>query len=52
MDRPPRQGIQCQLGKGTAMEGIPLELSASTRGWNSDAPVRNPGTMTAALMFG
>lgn len=34
------------------MVGIPLAFSASTRGWNSDAPVRNPGTMIAALRFG
>jgi len=34
------------------MVGMPLAFSASTRGWNSDAPVRNPGTMIAALRFG
>ena len=52
MERPPRQGIQCQFGNGTARDGIPRAFSSSTRGWNSEAPVRNPGTMTTALRFG
>lgn len=51
-DRPPRHGIQCQFGNGTAMEGIPRALRLSTRDWSSSAPVRNPGTTTAAFMFG
>ncbi len=34
------------------MEGIPRSLSPSTRDWNSSAPVRNPGTITAAFMSG
>jgi len=52
MERPPRQGIQCQFGNGTAMVGMPRWFRASTRGANSEAPVRKPGTMIAALMFG
>jgi len=52
MERPPRQGIQCQLGKGTAMVGMPRAFRDLTRGANSSAPVRNPGTMMAALIFG
>ncbi len=51
-DLPPKQGIQCQFGKGTATEGIPRELRLSMRGWSSSAPVRNPGMMTAALISG
>ena len=31
---------------------MPREVSSSARGWNSDAPVRNPGTMIAARMEG
>lgn len=34
------------------MVGIPREFSSSTSGWNSAAPVRNPGTRIAALRFG
>lgn len=33
-------------------EGIPRAIRESARGWNSSLPVRNPGTITAALMGG
>mmetsp|Transcript_25274 Transcript_25274/g.50432 ORF Transcript_25274/g.50432 Transcript_25274/m.50432 type:complete len:81 (-) Transcript_25274:259-501(-) len=52
MDRPPRQGSQCQFPMGTTTVGMPLEVSDAAKGSNSLLPVRNPGTMTAARMFG
>ena len=52
MDRPPRHGSQCQFGKGTTTLGIPIAVNDWARGRNSALPVKNPGTITAALIDG
>lgn len=53
MERPPRHGIQCHDGMGTQTDGIPYRLvRVSASGCRSDAPVRNPGTITMALILG
>ena len=51
MLRPPKQAIQCQLGMGTAIVGNPDLVNVSQRSWNSSAPVKNPGTSTAACRW-
>ena len=42
---------QCQFGIGTATVGIPRSFNALHNGPNSSAPVKNPGTITAAHTF-
>ena len=43
-----KHAIQCQLGMGTATVGNPDFVKVSQRSRNSSAPVKNPGTSTAA----
>mmetsp|Transcript_17545 Transcript_17545/g.25789 ORF Transcript_17545/g.25789 Transcript_17545/m.25789 type:complete len:80 (-) Transcript_17545:142-381(-) len=52
IDRPPRQGSQCQFGMGTTTVGMLRDVNEDARDWKSDAPVRKPGTITAALISG
>ena len=45
--RPPKQGIQCHTGNGTATAGIPWAVNVAHNDAKSADPVKKPGTTTA-----